>query len=116
MSSQDSRPMAMHRSPVHQIPEDVSPVSSMSADDHAATHRAPLLDETGPTSLGQHEEISPIARQRVVPNDLSSSARGVHPEPAQNVQPTVQGSDLTEDSLQTPDPEAHGHAGAGEGE
>lgn len=106
----------MHRSPGQQIPEDVSPVSSMSADDHAATHHAPLLDEIGPTSLGQHEEISPIARQRVVPNDLASSAGGVRPAPAQYVQPTVQGSDLTEDSLQTPGSEAHGQAGTGEGE
>jgi hypothetical protein len=87
MSTQDSLPMVAHESPARQPPGNGSPISSMSADENAAEHNVPLLDEARPAELGQHEQISPIERLPAVPYDRFSRAGPFRPEPAQIAQP-----------------------------
>lgn len=116
MSTQGSRPMEAHRLPGHQLPEDGSPISSMSADGDTAEHHTSSFDESRHTDTRHHEQVSPVERLPAVPYDRSSCAGSIHLEPAQNVQHMVQDPELTEDTILQPRFEAYSHTGTFEGE
>ena len=116
MSTQDSLPVATRGLPGRQPPGDVSPISSLSADDHVAEHSAPLLDEIRPTNFGPHEQVASNTRLPAVSDGRSSRVGSVCSEPVTHVQHVEQDPGLTEENHHYPRSEARSHTGTAGGE
>jgi hypothetical protein len=111
MSTQDFRPTAARGSSGHQPPDDASPISSISEDEHATERHDPLIHEPAPMNLGPVEHIPPIAALPTVPNGRSSLAASVPQEPAPNMQLSDQDLEFAEEDQHQPRLEARGEGG-----